>query len=393
MDHDPRIRDLRDLADRGFLSTAYEKAERLLAASPDAPVVGAEAASLGCALHRLDEAAERYASALRCHRGTDEDRAVLFENLAFTELRRWRLDEAGAAVRDAIRLAPEKPGCRSVLGDVLRARGDSEGAFEAYRAAAGAEEPPLVAADLIDMARIRRAGGRHEEALELVRRALPPTGSHAEGADLAADLEEYLREAPGLPGREREDELLTELFSRPGHGPSLTVALAERCIRFGDAPAAAFGFLARGLHRLDRFPEARAVAERIPPDDRKAGTRLALSSAARAAAAMGDLEDARNLMERAIELSPMITEPYVILGAVLLDRGRFEEAEAALRRGMTFEEPNQDELFYNLARTLRGQRRYEEAVEFYERALELDPEYELVRTPLEDVKRVIAERS
>lgn len=109
----------------------------------------------------------------------------------------------------------------------------------------------------------------------------------------------------------------------------------------------------------------------------------------------GDTATAGQWFRRAIDHSPSDASAYVYFGAMLARVGRLAEAERLHRRGTGCEAGFIDEAYLNLGLVLRAQGRYEEAVECFELALAIDPDYEAARDASRDVvkaMRVRAER-
>ncbi len=78
----------------------------------------------------------------------------------------------------------------------------------------------------------------------------------------------------------------------------------------------------------------------------------------------------------AIDARPDDAGAYIFLGSVLARDGKLLEAEAAHRSATQCDDGCIDEAYLNLGLILRSLRRYGEARQCFERALELDPEYQ-----------------
>ena len=85
-------------------------------------------------------------------------------------------------------------------------------------------------------------------------------------------------------------------------------------------------------------------------------------------------KEAEKALRRAVELSSGYAEPYLNLGRLLVDQGRYIAAEAALREAVRIE-PNSVNANNNLGRALSGQGYPAEAETFYRAAIRLDPSY------------------
>jgi len=84
------------------------------------------------------------------------------------------------------------------------------------------------------------------------------------------------------------------------------------------------------------------------------------------------LDEAIEHFQQAAELNPDIAEPHIGLGDVYLARREYEQAEAALRKAITFEPPSAYAHLL-LGKTLEAQGRLDEAFAEYERSLEIEP--------------------
>ncbi|HWE94483.1 MAG TPA: tetratricopeptide repeat protein [Tepidisphaeraceae bacterium] len=112
--------------------------------------------------------------------------------------------------------------------------------------------------------------------------------------------------------------------------------------------------------------------------------------------AMGDLfrhkgitATSEHWYRKAIDVAPDDTQGYVMLGALLARRGRVVEAEAVHRRGTQCKRGCLDEAWHNLGLVLRALGRYEEAIECFEAALRIDPQYKVARVAKRDVMNAI----
>lgn len=165
--------------------------------------------------------------------------------------------------------------------------------------------------------------------------------------------------------------------------------------------------LARGI--LRRAPEdaptlirlGESLARLFNHDEAEAMFRLALNYCARedrnaVYSRMGhlflnrcDLEAAEKWYQRVIETAPHDAGGHIYLGVVHAKRGDLANAELAFRHGTQCVDGCIDEAYYNLGTVLRGLGRLNEARECYEKALELDPNYQIAQDALDDVSAAI----
>lgn len=263
-------------------------------------------------------------------------------------------DEAAAAYRQALSLAPEEMRWHYFLGDVLFTVGtDMEGA-ESHLARAAELRPDYGAAHLrlakaqfalgkpeagaafaralaldpgllpakVGLAQVRLGEGRAEEAAELLEEVLREQPRN--GRALATLAQAYTRqgrreEAREIAERARDaaeynlfsDPLMSEVVAQ-GVSSNVLWARAKAYLEAGDYPQAILG--------LER------VAALLPENP---GVHHQLAFAYRES---GDRERALRHLERAVALEPDRADARVQLAGMLLEDGRTEAAAAHLRR-------------------------------------------------------------
>jgi len=102
----------------------------------------------------------------------------------------------------------------------------------------------------------------------------------------------------------------------------------------------------------------------------------------------GRLEDAIAECQRAIGVDPEFGNPYNDIGAYLIEMGRYDEAIPWLEkatRARRYEAPHYPHL--NLGRAYVALDMFSKAVEEFERALEIRPDYEGAREAVAAIKR------
>ncbi|HKQ07609.1 MAG TPA: tetratricopeptide repeat protein [Blastocatellia bacterium] len=98
---------------------------------------------------------------------------------------------------------------------------------------------------------------------------------------------------------------------------------------------------------------------------------------------MGLTDEAIAECHRAIEVDPDFGNPYNDIGAYLIERGDLRGALPWLRRALTA--PRYEASFYphfNLGRVYEAERRYYDALDHYQAALQLNPQYVLAARAL-----------
>jgi tetratricopeptide (TPR) repeat protein len=255
--------------------------------------------------------------------------------------------------------------------------------------------PDYVGAEFfLGLVELRR--GELEKAEEKLRGVLERGGARpAVYHDLAVVLAKQGRLAGAL-------ELLDEGLARAKGHPKLLVARAMIELRRGDVAAAK-----RTLERYEAeageelsplYYSTRALAEAMSRDMAAAVevARRGLERHPRSAALAnnlgvilerrGDAAGAREMYERAFEEEPDLPQASKNLGDLLYRDGRYEEAAEAYRRALRADPYLGDDVYAKLGNVYYKSRDRAKAIEMWERALEIDPGNEVVRTNLEFVR-------
>jgi Tfp pilus assembly protein PilF len=104
----------------------------------------------------------------------------------------------------------------------------------------------------------------------------------------------------------------------------------------------------------------------------------------------GKIEDAITECKRAIEVDPDFGNPYNDIGAYLIDLKRYDEAIPWLERAM--EAPRYEPRHYpcfNLGRVYFSKGLFNRAREYFQQALQIEPEYTLARQAVENIRRMM----
>ena len=131
--------------------------------------------------------------------------------------------------------------------------------------------------------------------------------------------------------------------------------------------------LTEGLQALqdNRLEEARASLENVPEID--PGYLLALRNLGQVRALLGDWEGAREALERLVAMQLDTSDALTALSQVQYRLGDFDAAELSALRALEIQEAD-PMLRFDLALYRVAQDRLAEALDTYERAIELDPE-------------------
>jgi tetratricopeptide (TPR) repeat protein len=104
---------------------------------------------------------------------------------------------------------------------------------------------------------------------------------------------------------------------------------------------------------------------------------------------MGDFKEAEVIFMEAHTLDPDQAGLLVCAASAAFDSGNIMRAVDLARRATLCANGPVDEAFFNLGGYLLVQKKYEEARDCYKRALEIDPNYAIARTKLEDIEKVL----
>jgi tetratricopeptide (TPR) repeat protein len=160
---------------------------------------------------------------------------------------------------------------------------------------------------------------------------------------------------------------------------------------FSEFPDYHAGRLLQGviLHGLARYQEAEEILneaiQNLPPESLDYGF-IQLGHLHRKC---GRCDEAEKWYRQAIELNPNDAGRHIFLGALLAKKGDLTSAEASHRRATQCSSGCIDEAYLNLGLVLRAQERYREALQCFEKALELTPDYQAAREAKSDLQKAI----
>ena len=160
------------------------------------------------------------------------------------------------------------------------------------------------------------------------------------------------------------------LADDPAHGPTL--------IRY-----------AASLIDLSLYEDATAVldrAEQVVPRERQ---QLVLAQRGHLLQSMGDHAEAERSFVSAHEHDPKDATYLIYAGTAAFARGDITGAVSFARRALECTEGCVDEAYFNLGGYLLAQKKYDEARRCYVRAIEIDPDYEIAKSRLEDLDRLL----
>ena len=353
--------------------------------------------------------------------------AGAFLNLGLAYMRLDRLAESETAVRRALELDSDYRDARQNLGEVLRRRGEHEAAAAQYRAAL--EIDPDYASAHAGLAQSQFQLGRYAEAVESIDRAvalgmepfaaqtlnlvaaqaLGRLGRFAEAeervARTAAQAPRDVRPAAtrvalldeAARTAEAENALRESLETLAGDADALydfgeSLATLDAGGRALDAYRAALAADPDHVRALvgvgnlelefERFTESLAAFERALALLPELGEQAALHrSMGEAAMALGHA-DAADRFERALAADASDYSSLDRLAMLRFNEERYEESLNLYNRMLELQ-PGNHTVLTNLGITFHRLGRIDAAMTSIERALAIDPEYELARTALE----------
>ena len=284
--------------------------------------------------------------------------------------------EACALYREALRVRPGYARAHLNLGVALEAMGEGDTALHAYREAL-ADEPanPFAAYNLGKLLHLR---GEHASALQHLRAAVERKPDFADAhvvlasaLEAAGDteaavraLEPALRLRPDSAGAWYNYALALRKLGRAAEAESAL----RRMLALEPSDAARF-HLAKLLRARGAFDEGEALLrqmlERTP---RSAELHVALYEAHKE---RGDLERATAVLTTALELRPEWADVWVIYAELLKALQRLPECEAALRRALELDR-RLSAAYRLLGGILVDQLRVEEALQVYAAGREFD---------------------
>ncbi len=86
-------------------------------------------------------------------------------------------------------------------------------------------------------------------------------------------------------------------------------------------------------------------------------------------------------------------ENLLFVGACLAKMGRYHEAKVYHQRSADFDPIQADEAYLNLGLVYRAEANYTEALRFFERAIEIDPDYDDAKIARDDILKVMKLRA
>jgi tetratricopeptide (TPR) repeat protein len=177
-----------------------------------------------------------------------------------------------------------------------------------------------------------------------------------------------------------------------GDSPAQMIELLRDFVRDFPDFGPGWRWLGLSLYDVSQFEDAERALRRSLELASAEWLHFALADLGNLFRLRGDAAAAETWFRKAIAHAPSHASAYTFLGAMLARLGRLAEAEQLHRQGTACDGGAVDEAYHNLGLVLRSQGRYEEAVECFELALGIDPEYGDARSASQDVVRAMEVR-
>lgn len=146
------------------------------------------------------------------------------------------------------------------------------------------------------------------------------------------------------------------------------------------------GWVALGsvLYSIASYEEASSALQRAMKLSPKGKLYLVYSQLGHMYRGKGEYRRAEGWYRKAVEAKASVNN-LVFLGACLAKQGKYGEAKRYHRRAIKTGAEEADEAYYNLGLILRAEGKNEEALECFERAIEIDPKYTLAKQARKDI--------
>jgi tetratricopeptide (TPR) repeat protein len=145
------------------------------------------------------------------------------------------------------------------------------------------------------------------------------------------------------------------------------------------------------LRRLGQLAEAERIIRAVYSESHSFRG-LAEASLGKLLIITGKLEEAVSWLKRATVSSPENQDTWNYLSIALTNQGRLNDAAEVLKEGLARADSHRDELYLNLGRTFRAMEDYPAALECFDKALNLTPDYRLALDDRADILKALSIR-
>lgn len=172
---------------------------------------------------------------------------------------------------------------------------------------------------------------------------------------------------------------------------SCVIELAENYLNDFPDSQGAWLMYSFAFYRTDRFKEAKKALIRAMSLTKESDDNFSwlLCRMGRIYEDSGNFDKAIEWYKKAQSSNPSEATFFIYQGVMLLRKEFCDEAAEIFLKATKCKKGYIDEAFYNLGVALIAQRKYQRAVQCFEKALEIDPKYKEAKQQLEDVKKVL----
>lgn len=285
-------------------------------------------------------------------------------NLGIAFYKTGMYEESTREFRRVAELQPSNPEARFHLGLIGLRKGDDRFALRYLR-------------EVVEIGGVRPSA-LHDMALALERLG------RLQDARLAAD--EAARLAPRRPQVLLSRAILLLKQGDP-HAAAAAFAAYREALGAGKVPAAYYAFALLAEASAGRADEAvRLGEEGTAAHPHSAPVHLHYGALRER---RGEWEQAEKLYRRAVEEDGELPQAHKALGDALYRRGAYDEAADCYRRALQLRDDLGDDVYFRLGNVHYKRMERPEAVRLWKRALELNPQNNVVRTNLELVENVL----
>lgn len=178
------------------------------------------------------------------------------------------------------------------------------------------------------------------------------------------------------------------------HQTISTVVLCETYMDEGYTPTVwVLIMYARSLTGIGRFADAVVALDQAESKGADFWLPIVLTERGRIEERQGNLERAKTYWLQANKLAPDDAGYLILAASAAFKQGDLSEAERLTRLATKCTEGSPEEAWYNLGGYLVAQERYAEALQCYDRAIAIDPEYESALKRREEILSVLPDLS
>ncbi len=288
------------------------------------------------------------------------------KNLGIAFYRTSMFEEAVRELNQVLELAPDDLEAEFYLGLIAFRQGDRNAAATKF-------------------GEIRERGGRGPAVYNNLALAIAALDRFADAVQL---LDEGLKSAPGHAGLR-----LTKAWLQLRQGdPAAAARTLDEYVELASDDLPALYYSARALAEAMSADLEKAVAVASDGVARHPASAGLAVNAGVIFERKGDVARARELYEQAFEHDSSLPQASKNLGDLLYRGGRYEEAAEAYERALRSDPELGDDVYAKLGNVYYKRRDRKRAIDLWQRALDINPANEVVRTNLEFVRGVGGER-